>query len=341
MELEYKLPIYRDCPTAYEQSYLKLGKFDVIERSRMNDILQEQGFQQSGCTNTECAIEAGQLIGVSKIVVGSVDKVGTIYTVDIRMVNVATGKIEKTATEDCQGCTIDNVLLTTIHNVARLLAGLEADKVVEKKPVEAQTVQQTIQPPITQPTPQPKSELQEWEKLGLKNRDEWVNFKKSGMTIDEWKNIPKKSVGGAVLLSMVIPGGGHYYNRKIGTGLFYTLLPPALIAGGVPLVEFWLDEDALNKAWNEYGNDTTGTVGIPKEDDYYKPGQRAFGVILFIFAGVDYIINIIHAGIYADRYNKGTLKRPPKDYPFKKKVSLNPSYDPINKRTRLSLSYNF
>src|SRR4030042_5339882 len=47
-------------------------RFNVIERSKMDEILKEQGFQQTGCFNTECAIEAGKLIGVNKIVVGSI-----------------------------------------------------------------------------------------------------------------------------------------------------------------------------------------------------------------------------------------------------------------------------
>jgi len=34
-------------------------KFDVIERGQMQSILKEQGFQQTGCTSSECAIEAG------------------------------------------------------------------------------------------------------------------------------------------------------------------------------------------------------------------------------------------------------------------------------------------
>ena len=52
------------------------GKFQVIERGQMEEILKEQGFQQTGCTSSECAVQAGQLIGVNKLVAGSVGKVG-------------------------------------------------------------------------------------------------------------------------------------------------------------------------------------------------------------------------------------------------------------------------
>jgi hypothetical protein len=112
----------------------KTEKFTVVERSKMDAILSEQGFQNTGCTDSECAVEIGQLIGVSKMIIGNVDKVGNIYSADIRMVDVGTGKIDKIASEECVSCSVGDVLQVTIHNVARKLAGLEADRVATPKP---------------------------------------------------------------------------------------------------------------------------------------------------------------------------------------------------------------
>ncbi len=106
----------------------KTYKFNVIERSRMDEILKEQGFQQAGCANSACAVEVGRLIGVEMIIIGNVDYVGTIYSADIRMVNVETGKIEKVATDDCEDCSINDVLKTTIQNVTVEMAGLKIKK---------------------------------------------------------------------------------------------------------------------------------------------------------------------------------------------------------------------
>lgn len=54
----------------------------VMERSRVEEILKEQGFQQTGvCDETSCAMEMGQLLGVEKMAVGTVGKIGKIYTV--------------------------------------------------------------------------------------------------------------------------------------------------------------------------------------------------------------------------------------------------------------------
>ena len=77
--------------------------FKVIEREMMEEVLEEQGFQQSGCTTDECMVQIGRLIGVQKIIGGSISKVGNIYSVSSRIVNVETGEIEKTEVYDHTG----------------------------------------------------------------------------------------------------------------------------------------------------------------------------------------------------------------------------------------------
>ncbi|MBD3391647.1 MAG: hypothetical protein GF418_06325 [Chitinivibrionales bacterium] len=98
-------------------------RFDVVERSRMDDILKEQGFQQTGCTDEACAIEIGQLLNVKAIALGSVDKVGSTISVTARLVDVSTGKIRHSVVEDCQGCALDAVLVESMKAVAARLCG--------------------------------------------------------------------------------------------------------------------------------------------------------------------------------------------------------------------------
>jgi len=109
------------------------GRFRVMERARMQDILKEQGFQVSGCVSTECVVEAGQLIGVQRIVAGSLGKVGTVYTVNIRLINVETGEIERTAVKDCR-CSIEDVLTRTLAEAAVELAGAVPPQARESQP---------------------------------------------------------------------------------------------------------------------------------------------------------------------------------------------------------------
>ena len=44
------------------------GCFRVIERTEMDNILREQGFQKSGaCDDENCLVEVGQLLGVNRM----------------------------------------------------------------------------------------------------------------------------------------------------------------------------------------------------------------------------------------------------------------------------------
>ena len=92
--------------------------FKVVERSMMEEILEEQGLQQSGCTTTECIVEVGKLIGVEQIVGGSISKVGNTFSVSARIVSVETGNILHTATHDYKG-EIDDLLTTGMKKVAK------------------------------------------------------------------------------------------------------------------------------------------------------------------------------------------------------------------------------
>jgi len=101
------------------------GKFDVVEREKMNDILREQNFQLTGCTSDECLVQVGELIGVSEMVGGSVSKFGSMYSISIRLISVETGKILQTAIFDHKG-EIEGLLETGIRQVAEQLAFGEA-----------------------------------------------------------------------------------------------------------------------------------------------------------------------------------------------------------------------
>tara|TARA_Y100000034_G_C6793825_1_gene355619 strand:- start:84 stop:809 length:726 start_codon:yes stop_codon:yes gene_type:complete len=79
------------------------GAVTIVERSQMQEILEEQGFQQTGCTSDECAVEVGKLLGVQNMVTGSIGKIGSSYTLDVRMFVVETGAILKTVNRTYRG----------------------------------------------------------------------------------------------------------------------------------------------------------------------------------------------------------------------------------------------
>ena len=96
----------------------------MVERNQMNEILKEQGLQQSGCTSAECAAEVGALLGVQSMISGSFGKLGNTFTVDAKMFSVETGQTTRSVSKTYKG-EVDG-LLPIIEIVAWELVGLQA-----------------------------------------------------------------------------------------------------------------------------------------------------------------------------------------------------------------------
>jgi len=103
---------------------ITLEVYQVVERSEMKRLLDEQKFQYSGCVDTKCAVEIGKMIGAKYMVVGSVSKLGSSYSIDSRMIDVESSEAYIGATFVYQG-QIDVLLTNGISSVARQLCELE------------------------------------------------------------------------------------------------------------------------------------------------------------------------------------------------------------------------
>jgi len=103
------------------------GKYRVIERELMGEIMNEQGFQLSECTSTECMVQIGQVLGVDQMVGGSVSKFGTMYSVAVRLVSVETGEFLGTATYDHEG-RMEDLLKYGMKAVSGKLGGLKVSE---------------------------------------------------------------------------------------------------------------------------------------------------------------------------------------------------------------------
>jgi hypothetical protein len=100
------------------------GKFRVMERTQMQQILKEQSFQQSGsCDQGQCAVEMARLLGIDRIVIGSVGLVGSTYSFNLRLVDVATGEALRTSARNRKG-TIDDVLTDLVPQAVADLSGI-------------------------------------------------------------------------------------------------------------------------------------------------------------------------------------------------------------------------
>ena len=80
---------------------VKTKAFEVVEREKMNEVLKAQDFNVSDACNTaECAVQVGQLLGVEAMIAGDLGKIGDTYTIDLRLIDVQSGKILQTQTQD-------------------------------------------------------------------------------------------------------------------------------------------------------------------------------------------------------------------------------------------------
>lgn len=128
------------------------GAFRVMERGQMDRILKEQGVQSSGlCDGNECAVEVGKILGIDKIVVGSVGRIGTLFIINTRMVDVQSGEILASVRRTKDG-ELKDVLTSLVPQVARALASGTQEDIV---PVA------TAPAPAPAATPTPKPEVKE------------------------------------------------------------------------------------------------------------------------------------------------------------------------------------
>ncbi len=103
---------------AFTSQLVKSGEFTVVDRNRIKEILNEQGFQQSeSCSQVECVVEAGRILQVERIFVGNIGKVGRTYSVNLQVVDIQTAQISTSSSRQHQG-EIDDLLTDIIPEMA-------------------------------------------------------------------------------------------------------------------------------------------------------------------------------------------------------------------------------
>lgn len=99
-------------------TYFQPAGYTMVERTQIDKVIEEQGFQRSKMTQQQM-VRVGQILNVSKIVVGDINVVQGQYNVDARVINVETGTIAAT-----EGATFSTTSYrANMQNVAQKLAG--------------------------------------------------------------------------------------------------------------------------------------------------------------------------------------------------------------------------
>lgn len=99
-------------------TYFQPAGYTMVERTQIDKVIEEQGFQRTNMTQSQM-VRVGQILNVSKIVVGDINVVMGQYNVDARVINVESGTIAAT-----EGATFSGASYrTTMQNIAQKLAG--------------------------------------------------------------------------------------------------------------------------------------------------------------------------------------------------------------------------
>jgi sulfatase modifying factor 1 len=104
-----------------QSELVKIGGYTVVERKKIEKIFEEQKFQMSGCVE-ECLIKIGMLLGAKEIVIGSVGRFGSTYTISARLVNATSGEMIQSSDFDTDG-NISDLLKTGMQIIAMELSG--------------------------------------------------------------------------------------------------------------------------------------------------------------------------------------------------------------------------
>jgi TolB-like protein len=99
---------------------ISTGRFLVLERSQLDKALSEQKLQKSGIIADKSVVELGKLLGANFIIIGSVVKMGTAYTINSRMIDMKTG--EATLGRNVTGNDL-NLLANLSHDLLESLFG--------------------------------------------------------------------------------------------------------------------------------------------------------------------------------------------------------------------------
>lgn len=75
------------------KSFLKLGKFTVVERAQLEEVMKEQKLGLSGAVDSGTAADIGKLAGARLLVLGNVIQMGKSYQLTAKLVDAQTGEM--------------------------------------------------------------------------------------------------------------------------------------------------------------------------------------------------------------------------------------------------------
>jgi TolB-like protein len=113
---------------------VKSGQYQVVERSKIKSIIEEQKLQLAGLTGGDFAEKLGKILAADKLMIGSVSKMGNTYSISAKIVDAQTGLIEKADSIEVQS--EDGLADGVKRLVKSLTAGKSAPAAFEENPLQ-------------------------------------------------------------------------------------------------------------------------------------------------------------------------------------------------------------
>lgn len=118
-------------------TYFRPSGYTMVERTQIDKAIVEQGFQRSNMTESQMVC-IGQILNVSKIVVGDINVVMGQYNVDARVINVETGTITATEGATFAGSSYRSCMQSIAQKLAAKIAIVSGRTVQTSRPVNTQ-----------------------------------------------------------------------------------------------------------------------------------------------------------------------------------------------------------
>lgn len=110
---------------------IRIGKYKVYDEFDMADIIKENPEFQSNCYGQLCLIKLGEALKTDFVICGSIDGLSNKIAVTLKMVNVKTKSIEKSAIKEFANQ--PNEIQRMIEIVLKEMHGIEVDKVLQDR----------------------------------------------------------------------------------------------------------------------------------------------------------------------------------------------------------------
>ena len=284
-----------------------IGKFVVIERSQMEEIMKEQGLQQSGCVSSECAVEVGKLLGVDAMITGSMGRLGSLYTISARMIDVESGRILNTVSKDVSG-SIDILLTKTMTEIAAELSGTQIAVTVNLIKSPKEMFLYLDNKLLSRETEQLELTYGEYSFSSLYPKYEsfYTDLKiDSASSIDLKLELILKSKKKALVRSILFPGLGQQYYESKTKATIFSITAFGICALLANTYSKHHNEDSLvNQYYDDYRNATVYQDEIEQnwnkyQNQIHKVNDLNNQLLLYsTMLGVTWFINVVDAFLF-------------------------------------------